>query len=70
MNALKWAPMVATLVYAVLGMIALVGGYWVVDKICPTDIWNEVVKGNLPLSILSAAFVIALGLIIAAAIHG
>ena len=52
-----------------LGGLLLVGLFWLIDRIIPTDIWREIVEGkNQALAIVVASFVIALGLIIAASI--
>jgi uncharacterized membrane protein YjfL (UPF0719 family) len=69
MHPLDVRLIIATLIYALLGGCMLVGMFWVVDKIVPTDIWRQLVEEkNLALAIVVAAFVIAIGIIVAAAV--
>jgi len=69
MHPLDVRLIIATLIYASLGGFMLVGMFWVVDKIVPTDIWREIVaERNLALAIVVGAFVIAIGMIVAAAV--
>ena len=69
MHPLDLRLIIATLVYAALGGFMLVGMFWVVDKIVPTDIWRQIVEEkNLPLAIVVAGFVIAIGMIVAATV--
>ncbi len=68
---LKPAVFFGSLLYAVIG----VGVFWIsfviVDKLTPYDLWEEIVeKKNVALAIVVGATAIAIGLIVAAAIHG
>lgn len=52
-----------------------VGVFWIcfviVDKLTPYDLWAEIVeKKNVALAIVVGAMCIAIGLIVAAAVHG
>lgn len=60
-----------SIVYALIG----VGVFWisfiVVDKLTPYALWDEIVeKKNVALAIVVAAVALAIGQIVAAAIHG
>ena len=69
MNPFELRVLAATVVYAALGGFMLVGMFWLVDRIVPTDIWHGIVDDkNVALAIVVAGFVVSLGLIIAAAI--
>jgi uncharacterized membrane protein YjfL (UPF0719 family) len=58
------------MVYAVIGIACLVGGFKVVDMIIPHDLWAEIVgKHNQALATVVAGFAIAVALIIAAVVH-
>ena len=51
------------------------GVFWlcfvIVDKLTPYDLWDEIIeKKNVALAIVVGAMCIAIGLIVAAAIHG
>jgi len=61
----------AAVVYAGLGIAILCFSTKVFDWLTPGDMWKDiVVEKNLPLAITLAAMMIAVGNIIAAAIHG
>ena len=62
---------VGAIVYAALGVVLLCISFVVFDIITPGKMWKEIVEEkNLPLAITLAAMTIALGNIIASAIHG
>ena len=62
---------VAALVYSLLGILILCFSTKVFDWLTPGDMWKDIVlEKNLPLAITLAAMIIAVGNIIAAAIHG
>jgi uncharacterized membrane protein YjfL (UPF0719 family) len=67
---LTTAVLLATLVYAGIGLVIFVLGFWLWDRVTPVDLWGEVCKGNIAISILAGSVAIALAIIIAAAIHG
>ena len=59
-----------SLLYAFLGMASLGIGFWVFDRLTPYSLWTEVVeKQNTALAIVVAGFAIAIGIIVATAIH-
>ena len=61
----------AAIVYSLLGIAILSFSTKVFDWLTPGDMWKDiVVEKNLPLAIVLAAMMIAVGTIIAAAIHG
>ncbi|WP_426163982.1 DUF350 domain-containing protein [Sandarakinorhabdus sp. DWP1-3-1] len=61
----------ATLAYALLGIVIFVVGFRLWDWLTPTDIWKEIAeKHNIALAILSGAVAIGLAIIIGSAIHG
>ena len=60
-----------SILYAVIGVAVLWLSFLVIDKITPYDLWKEIVEDkNIALAIVVGAMFIALGLIVAAAIHG
>ncbi len=68
---LKPGVFVGSALFALLG----VGVFWlcfvIVDKLTPYDLWGEIIeKKNLALAIVVGAMAIAIGLIVAAAVHG
>jgi uncharacterized membrane protein YjfL (UPF0719 family) len=64
------AVLIATLVYAAIGLVIFVAGFWLWDRVTPIDLWGEICKNNIALAILAGSVAIALALIISAAIHG
>ncbi|HEY2561049.1 MAG TPA: DUF350 domain-containing protein [Caldimonas sp.] len=74
MNGIEWlkpAIIVGSVLYAVIG-IAVLGIFFVIlDKLTPYHLWTEIVdKKNVALAIVLGSMCIAVGLIIAAAVHG
>ena len=60
-----------SVLYAVLGVAVLWLTFLVIDRITPYDLWKEICQErNIALAIVIAGMFIALGLIVAAAIHG
>jgi putative membrane protein len=74
MNAPEWLhPEVlgGTILYAVIGVVVLWLAFVIIDKITPYHLWDQIVREkNVALAIVVGATFIALGMIIAAAIHG
>ena len=67
---MNWNPVLLSALYSVLGLAILCVGFYVVDKITPGDIWEEIIqKQNVAVAVVAAGFAVALGIIIASAIH-
>lgn len=61
---------IASIVYSCIGIFILGLSFWIFEKVTPENIWKEIIdKQNTALAIVSAAFMIAIALIIASAIH-
>ena len=70
-DIIAYKPIIASLIFAGIGIVALVFSFWIIDKLTPHSLWKEILeKGNIALAILAAGFLIALAMIISAAIHG
>jgi putative membrane protein len=67
---LSTTVLLASLLYAGIGIVIFAAGFWLWDKLTPADLWGEVCRGNQAVAILAGSVAIALGLIIASAIHG
>ncbi len=62
---------VSSVLYSFIGIVILVISFWVIEKITPENLWKEIIeKKNNALAIMAAAFMIAIAIIIASAIHG
>ncbi len=74
MNAPEWLrPDVigGTILYAVIGVVVLWLAFIIIDLITPYKLWEQIVEEkNVALAIMVGAMFIAIGMIIAAAIHG
>lgn len=67
---MEWKYVVASLLYSFIGIAVLGICFWVFEKITPENIWKEIIeKQNIAIAIVSAAFMIAIAIIIASAIH-
>jgi putative membrane protein len=63
--------LVATLVYAGIGILVFAVGFLIWDRLTPIDMWKEIcVNQNNAIAILAGSVAIALAIIIGAAIHG
>ena len=62
--------LLATLLYAGVGLVIFVVGFWLWDKATPADLWGEICRGNQAVAILAAGVAIGLAIIIGSAIHG
>jgi uncharacterized membrane protein YjfL (UPF0719 family) len=71
MEMLKPAVVLASVLYAVIGVVVLWVSFILIDKFTPYKLWEEIVeKKNLALAVVVGAMFIAIGQIVAAAIHG
>lgn len=67
---LNWWPPVAALFYAVVGLVIFAVAFVVVDRLTPYQLWKEIIDDqNVALAIIVGAVAIAIGIIVAAAIH-
>ena len=71
MEMLKPAVILGSILYALIGVAVLWISFIVIDKLTPYKLWEEIVEHkNLALAIVLGAMVIAIGQLVAAAIHG
>lgn len=63
-------PILASIVFAGIGIFVFVIGFYIIDKLTPYKLWNEIVeKQNQALAILVGSCALAIGIIVASAIH-
>jgi uncharacterized membrane protein YjfL (UPF0719 family) len=63
--------LLGTAVFALIGVLVFWICFLIVDKLTPYDLWAELVeKQNVALAIVVGAMCLAIGLIVAAAVHG
>jgi putative membrane protein len=74
MNGIEWlkpAVFIGSIVYAMVGVLVFLICFLIVDKLTPYQLWHQiVVEKNVALAIVVGSIAIAIGLIVAAAIHG
>lgn len=67
---LKPGVFFGSILYALIGVFVFWVCFVIVDKVTPYDLWAEIVeRKNVALAIVVGAMCIAIGLIVAAAIH-
>jgi hypothetical protein len=67
---LHWAPMIATVVYGIIGIVLALVGIKVYQMISPYDFHKEIEEDqNVALGIITGAMIIGLSIIVAAAIE-
>jgi len=70
-QVVKLHHVIAAVVYSGLGIAILCTTFVIFDLITPSKMWKEIVEEkNLPLAVCLSAMTIAVGMIIASAIHG
>jgi uncharacterized membrane protein YjfL (UPF0719 family) len=68
---LKPGIVLGSILYAFIGVAVLWLSFVVIDRITPYNLWEELVeKKNVAVAIVVGAMFIAIGSIVAAAIHG
>ena len=71
MENLHLHPLLASVVYSLVGVGLLVACYYVFEKLTPGTLRKEILEDqNTALAILGAAFMLSVALIISSAIHG
>ena len=61
---------VASIVYAVIGVVVFWLSFVLIDKLTPYNLWHELVeKHNMALGLVVAAMSLGICIIVAAAIH-
>ena len=74
MTGLEWlkpAVIFGSMLYAFIGVFIFWFCFVVIDKLTPYRLWDEIVeKKNLALAIVVGSMCIAIGLIVAASVHG
>jgi uncharacterized membrane protein YjfL (UPF0719 family) len=67
---IKPAAVIASLVFALMGVAVFWLCFVIIDKITPYDLWAEIVeKQNVALALVVAAMSLGICIIVAAAIH-
>ena len=74
MMGIEWfkpGVLFGSMLFALIGVVVFWLCFVIIDKLTPYDLWNEIVeKKNVALAIVVGAMCIAIGLIVAASVHG
>jgi uncharacterized membrane protein YjfL (UPF0719 family) len=69
-NYIQIKAIIASVTFSIIGTVLLLLMFWIVEKLTPENLWKEIlVNQNKALAIVIGAFVLAIGIIIASAIH-
>jgi uncharacterized membrane protein YjfL (UPF0719 family) len=70
MELISLKNIVSAFLYSGIGLIVLWVSFYIFDRITPGELWKEIgEKNNMPLAVTTAAMIIGMSIIIAAAIH-
>ena len=70
MTGFHFEAFVNAIVYAVLGIVIFALSFVTIDKLTPHDLWKEIIEQkNIALAIIVGFMALAMGIIIAAAVH-
>ncbi|MBK8394209.1 MAG: DUF350 domain-containing protein [Leptospiraceae bacterium] len=70
MELISFKNIISAFLYSGIGLIVLGISFYLFDKLTPGELWKEIgEKNNMPLAITTAAMIIGMAIIIAAAIH-
>lgn len=70
LEALRPGMILASLIYAIIGVVVFWLCFLIIDKLTPYHLWGEIVeKQNMALGLVVAAMSLGICVIIAAAIH-
>ena len=74
MMGIEWMKpgvIVGSVMFALIGVAIFLVCFVIVDKLTPYKLWEEIVeKKNVALAIVVGSMCIAIGMIVAAAVHG
>ena len=71
MEYINLTALLNSVIFSFLGIIILLIGYVVLEKLTPEKTWQEIVQNkNVALAIIFAAFILGISFIIGMAIHG
>jgi putative membrane protein len=74
MDSMEWLKpgiVLGSILYALIGVLVFWISFVIIDKLTPYKLWEEIVEHkNMALAIVVAAMCLAIGQIVAAAIHG
>jgi len=68
---LNYKYIISSVVYSFIGIFILGISFYILEKITPENLWKEILdKQNMALAVILGAFIIAISIIIASAVHG
>ena len=68
---LNFDTFLASLAYSLMGIIVFIVSFVIVDLLTPGKLWQEIIeKQNRAVAHLAGSVALAIGIVVAAAIHG
>ena len=68
---MNWFSLLTSSIYAFAGLVIFCTGFYIIDRITPYNLWQELVeKRNTALAFVVGMVALGICIIIAAAIHG
>ncbi len=68
---MEWKYVLSSVIFSFIGIFVLGFSFWFFEKISPESLWKEIIdEHNTALAIMAGAFMVAMGIIIASAMHG
>jgi putative membrane protein len=68
---LKPGVIIGSILFALIGVAIFAVCFVIIDKLTPYHLWREIIeKRNVALAIVVGSMCIAIGMIVAAAVHG
>lgn len=65
-----WNTVLASMIYAGVGIAILVVSFIIIEKLSPQNLWKEVSQNkNTALAMIASAYILAIAIIVASAIH-
>jgi uncharacterized membrane protein YjfL (UPF0719 family) len=67
---IHWGPMLAALVYSIVGLIVFALAFVIVDRLTPYHLWKEIIDDqNVALAIIVGSVALGIAIIVSSAIR-
>ena len=67
---IHWGPMLAALVYSIVGLIVFALAFVIVDRLTPYHLWKEIIDDqNVALAIIVGSVALVIAIIVSSAIR-
>jgi uncharacterized membrane protein YjfL (UPF0719 family) len=66
---MSFAALPTAILFAITGILVFAAGLFTLLRVLPGQLWSQVLKGNMAAALVVAALALAIGWIVAAAVH-